>query len=86
MLVLVPSVICIAALPLTPSGLGVRENLFVHMLNDEAMATRGLSLALLAYVGFLIWSVVGWIVYVLFKDKHHLRQEDLSPRADSVEG
>ncbi|HKQ38565.1 MAG TPA: lysylphosphatidylglycerol synthase transmembrane domain-containing protein, partial [Verrucomicrobiae bacterium] len=32
MFVIVPTIICIASLPITPSGLGVRENLFVIML------------------------------------------------------
>lgn len=78
MLVVVPSVICIAALPVTPSGLGVRENLFVHMLGNEALATRGLALSLLAYLGFLIWSLVGAVVYLLFKHKHHLSERELA--------
>ena len=38
----VPMIICIAALPITPSGLGVRENLFVHPggSGHQARATR----------------------------------------------
>lgn len=77
MLAVVPSVICIAALPVTPSGLGVRENLFVHMLADPTQATRSLSLALLAYAGFLLWSIIGGVVYVMFKGKHHLAESEL---------
>ena len=73
----VPMVICIAALPITPSGLGVRENLFVMMLNDPATATPSLSLSLLAYAGSLFWSVVGGFVYLLLKDKHHLAEAEL---------
>ena len=70
--VTVPTVICIAALPITPSGLGVRENLFVHMLADPALATPALSLSLLAYAGSLAWSLVGGLVYLTLKEKHHL--------------
>ena len=73
----VPMVICIAALPITPSGLGVRENLFVMMLNNPATATPSLSLSLLAYAGSLFWSVVGGFVYLLLKDKHHLAEAEL---------
>lgn len=77
MLAVVPTVICIAALPLTPSGLGVRETLFVYMLDNPAIATKGLSLALLAYLGFLIWSLIGWGVYLLFKERHHLSEVEV---------
>ena len=78
MLVVVPSVICIAALPITPSGLGVREKLFVHMLGNPALTTSGLSLSLLAYAGSLFWSLVGGGVYLLLKDKHHLAEQQLT--------
>ena len=78
--VIVPTIICIASLPITPSGLGVRENLFVIMLAATTIsvpATSALSLSLLAYAGTLVWSVVGGIVYLMFKERHHLKEEDL---------
>ena len=74
----VPLVICVAALPITPSGLGVRENLFLIMLNNAATATPALTLSLLAYAGFLAWSLVGGAVYLLLKDKHHLTGSELT--------
>ena len=77
----VPLVICIAALPITPSGLGVRETLFVTMLNNDAIATSALTLSLLAYAGSLCWSLVGGVVYVLLKDKHHLAEAELEADA-----
>ena len=84
MFVTVPTVICIAALPITPSGLGVRETLFVHMLDEflkagPALATAALSLSLLAYAGSLAWSLIGGVVYVTLKRKHHLSEADLDP-------
>ena len=78
--VIVPTIICIASLPITPSGLGVRENLFVIMLAAAPIhvhATPALSLSLLAYAGTLVWSVIGGIVYLLFKERHHLKEEEL---------
>lgn len=77
MLMAVPIVICIAALPATPSGLGVRENLFVHMLSSVTPASRALSLSLLAFAGSLFWSLVGGVVYLLFRDRHHLAEKEL---------
>lgn len=75
--VIVPIVICISALPITPSGLGVRENLFVLMLAAPEInipATSALSLSLLTYAGGLFWSLVGGAVYVGLKKKEHLEE------------
>jgi uncharacterized membrane protein YbhN (UPF0104 family) len=77
LLLIVPVVICIAALPITPSGLGVRENLYVWMLAVPEIhvgATQALSLSLLAYAGSLLWSLIGGVVYLTFKEKHHLTE------------
>lgn len=73
--VIVPVIVCISALPVSPSGLGVRENLYVLMLGVEGIgvaATAALALSLLAYAGSLIWSFVGGIVYVARKERDHL--------------
>lgn len=71
----VPTVICISALPLAPGGLGVRENLFVQLLAAPTIgvaATPALSLSLLAFAGSLAWGLVGGVVYLMFKQKHEL--------------
>lgn len=86
MFAVVPMVICLSALPVTPSGLGVRENLFVVMLNNPAIATSALSLSLLAYSGSLIWSLIGGGVYVTLREKHHLKEEELSSDHEETEG
>ncbi len=73
--VIVPIIICLAALPITPSGLGVRENLYVVALAVPQIAvpaTAALSLSLLAYAGSLFWSLVGGLVYVRFRRAHPL--------------
>jgi len=78
--VIVPIVICISALPITPSGLGVRENLFVIMLGEPTIGIDGasaLSLSLLALAGSIFWSLVGGIVYVTLKQRHHLAEREL---------
>jgi glycosyltransferase 2 family protein len=78
--VIVPIVICISALPITPSGIGVRENLFVMMLGEPLIGVDGasaLSLSLLALAGSLFWSLVGGVVYVTFKQRHHLAEREL---------
>ena len=75
LLFIVPAVICISALPITPSGLGVRENLMVLLLTSQVIGAQGtaaLSLSLLAFGGSLVWSLVGGAVYMAFKAPHHL--------------
>ena len=79
--VTVPVIICISALPVTPSGLGVRENLFVFMLAESSIGvpdTSALSLSLLAYAGSLFWSLVGGLVYAMLKERHHLAEAELA--------
>lgn len=83
MFVAVPVVICISALPVTPNGLGLRENLFVQMLAVIGVdPTSALSLSLLAYAGSLFWSLVGGMVYLVLKDRHHLAERELQAGND----
>jgi uncharacterized protein (TIRG00374 family) len=86
--VVVPMIICISALPITPSGLGVRENLYVLILADPVFGidpTPALSLSLLAYAGFFIWSILGGVVYLMFREKHHLSEQELGTRMTNDE-
>lgn len=81
---IVPMIVCVAALPITPSGLGVRENLFVYALAAPALsvdATPALSLSLLAYAGSLFWSLVGGVVYLTLRQRHHLAEAELEAQA-----
>lgn len=72
---IVPMIICISALPITPSGLGVRENLYVLALTVPMLdidPTKALSLSLLAYFGFLVWSILGGLVYLGMRESQNL--------------
>jgi len=83
---IVPMIVCVAALPITPSGLGVRENLFVYALAAPALgvdATPALSLSLLGYAGSLFWSLVGGVVYLTLRQRHHLAEADLEAQAET---
>lgn len=82
---IVPMITCMVVIPLTPSGLGVRENLFVLMLAVPLIGvehTAALSLSLLCTAGSLCWSVVGGLVYAGLRQKHHL---DELAHADAAE-
>ncbi|MCB1128766.1 MAG: flippase-like domain-containing protein, partial [Verrucomicrobiae bacterium] len=75
LLVIIPVVVFLSSIPITPNGLGVRENLYVWMLTVPEIgmpATTALSLSLLAFAGSLLWSLVGGVVYLGFRRKHHL--------------
>lgn len=75
--VVVPVIVCLSALPISPSGLGVRENLYVLMLGVKEInveATAALSVSLLAYAGSLFWSILGGIVYLTRKERDHLEE------------
>jgi uncharacterized membrane protein YbhN (UPF0104 family) len=74
---IVPMIICISALPITPSGLGVREGLYLKILALPEIgiaSTPALSLSLLAYAGSLAWSLIGGLVYATLKERHHLAE------------
>lgn len=69
----VPAVTCVAALPITPSGLGVREHLFVVLLTAPAFPlvkySEALSLSLISYTVHLAWSAVGGLVYLFLPER-----------------
>ena len=72
LLFIVPAIICISALPITPSGIGVRENLYVWLLSAASIgieAKSALSLSLLAFAGSLMWSLIGCVVYLAFRSR-----------------
>jgi uncharacterized protein (TIRG00374 family) len=73
--VIVPVIFCISALPITPNGLGVRENLFVLMLAVILVPkTAALSVSLIASAEGLFWSMVGGLIYIGVRQKDHLSE------------
>lgn len=73
LLVIVPLILCISSVPITPNGLGVRENLFVGLLGVLGVAgTAALSLSLLASAEGILWSMIGGLVYMAAREKEHL--------------
>jgi uncharacterized protein (TIRG00374 family) len=82
---IVPIVLCASALPITPSGLGVRENLFVLMLAVIGVPkTAALSVSLIASAQYLFWSLIGGLVYMGVREKDHLR--DVTVNAQDPNG
>jgi uncharacterized protein (TIRG00374 family) len=85
---IVPTVTSISALPITPSGLGVRETLYVTMLGIPVPglnieASTALLLSLIGYATSLAWSLIGGLVYVTQRDKQHLKEIEQESAAAS---
>jgi uncharacterized protein (TIRG00374 family) len=69
--VMVPAINCIAAVPITINGLGVREGLFVASFAAGGVPNeKALLLSLLGFAASLFFSVVGGVIYLLFERTH----------------
>lgn len=75
---LFPIISVIAAVPITPGSLGVREGLFITMYQAiDVDAHYSISMSLMVYLGSVIWSLFGGLVFVGFSagSGHTLRAE-----------
>lgn len=74
---IVPAVICISALPVTPNGLGVRDYLYLYLLSlPEIGVSAGTAVAvsLVAYAGSLVWSALGGTLYVFLRREQNFAE------------
>lgn len=81
-LVMVPAINCIAAIPITIGGLGVREGLFVESMvafvgatglgatTEVLLRQQALSLSLLCFAIMVFFSIIGGVVYLFFERTH----------------
>ncbi len=61
----IPLIMSIAAIPITPGGLGVREGLSVTLLGTMGVSnTQALPLSLMVYAIAIAWSLVGGIIFL----------------------
>ncbi|MBI2441741.1 MAG: flippase-like domain-containing protein [Lentisphaerae bacterium] len=64
-LTVIPMTMAIAALPITPGGLGIREGLAVALFSALGIgSTRSLPLALIFYLISLVWSLLGGLIFL----------------------
>lgn len=69
--VMVPAINCLAAVPITINGLGVREGLFVASFRAGGVpGEKALLLSLVSFAASLLFSLVGGIIYLLFERTH----------------
>jgi uncharacterized protein (TIRG00374 family) len=63
---LFPIITVLAAIPITPGALGIREGLFAEMFSALGVASvRAVPLSLLAYLGGVVWSLFGAVLFML---------------------
>ncbi|MFN2351386.1 MAG: lysylphosphatidylglycerol synthase transmembrane domain-containing protein [Kiritimatiellia bacterium] len=77
-LAVIPLIASIAAIPVTPGGLGIREVLAVSMLGALGVpSSRSLPLSLMIYGSSLAWSLVGGLFFVIYSSSagHTVREE-----------
>lgn len=64
---LFPIISVIAAIPITPGSLGVRESLFVTLFEAiDVQGPQAMLLSLMVYAGSLVWSLFGWLMLVSY--------------------
>jgi uncharacterized membrane protein YbhN (UPF0104 family) len=64
-LLYLPIITSLSSIPISFSGFGVREGLYVEMFSQVGMpAVQALALSLLGYIVSLLWSLVGGIFFL----------------------
>jgi uncharacterized protein (TIRG00374 family) len=75
---LVPIINCVTSLPITISGLGLREGMYAQLFGIAGLhdATKAVAMSLLTYASLLAWSLFGAVVFMAYKHRtHHERLE-----------
>jgi len=73
-----PVINAIAAIPVTPGGLGMREGAAIFLLGAlNVPAAAALALSLLVYLTMLFWAFIGGLVYMgyVYKTGYDARKE-----------
>lgn len=62
-----PAINAVAAMPITPGGLGTREWMSLHLLGPFGITqAQSVTLSLLLYCTLLFWSLMGGVVYFFY--------------------
>lgn len=81
----IPAINAVAAIPMTPGGLGTREvaaKIFLGTMNVPEH--KAVLLSLLIYTSAMIWSIVGGIVYIIYSIHAGKADVRAAVREDSV--
>jgi hypothetical protein len=82
-----PIILTIASLPISLSGIGVREQLFQNVLSGMFGTPEGLAV-MISITGFLIvvfWGLVGGCVYLVYRPTGGLHLHDMQEEVHAIE-
>lgn len=80
LLAVFPVITVLAAIPLTPGSLGVREGLYVHLLHPFGISPGpALMLSLLGYLAASLWSLYGGLLFLRRPRPGPVGQKDPEP-------
>jgi uncharacterized protein (TIRG00374 family) len=72
-LIVIPIILVILMLPISISGIGVREGAFIFFFKKVGVLPHeAVSIALVAFGLYLIWSLIGGVVYAM-RDQKKMR-------------
>ncbi len=88
-LMMFPSILAVASLPITPGGLGIREGVAVVLLGAvQIPISQALPLSLISYLGMLVWSLLGGVIFLFYnagsgrafsQDLREIQNSELTP-------
>lgn len=87
MMTIMPIVAVITSLPISISGMGVREGVFEKLLGD-LYGVGGETAVLISLTGFVIivlWSGVGGLIYLFYRPSEHARLAQIEDTVHEVE-
>jgi glycosyltransferase 2 family protein len=81
-----PVVNCITALPISLSGIGLREKLFEELLalSHVAPATAVL-ISLTGFMTLVFWCLLGGVLYMFYRPSEHARLRDITRDVAQIE-
>lgn len=80
-LTVMPIVDVVSSLPISISGLGVREKTFEYMISEMTSISPGsaVSASLIGFLFHVFWGLVGGVVLVFKRSHHHSTEEQSKP-------
>ena len=83
-----PVIETVAALPITPGGLGTREKLFDEMLTPLANLSEGVAptISVLGYLCIAFWGIVGGVFYMFYRPSRKERSAILAETRAQLKG
>ncbi len=83
LLVVVPLILLIGAVPISPQGLGIQEGAFVYFLHAVgATSGQALAIALVLRAKSYLLALVGGLVWLLYRDKLAAESSQLRASVD----